>query len=422
MPINTDQSTKLLKKPAIFNKCYEQIEVDALDKSGKNPFFQTLTSHHGTYHLNSQKPVLVMSSNDYLGLATHEKTKTAAINAISIHGTGCSGSRLLNGSNMLHNTLEVSLADYFDIEAAIVFSTGYQANLGVAGSIASKDDIILVDKLNHASIYDGCNMGEGTVVRFKHKDLNHLERMLNKYDSHKCVVYVDGVFSMEGDVSDVAELEDLCLKYNAGLVIDDAHGVGVLGKYGLGTIEFLKHPSSCDILVGTFSKSIGGIGGFAVGDYEVIRYLKYNARSFVFTAALDPGSCASAIEALNIMKSEPLLKRNLWENTINLANGYQDLGVLYHAPTSPILPIFIGDESVAMEICHELLLYNVYVSPVVYPAVPKKQAMLRTNGTSLHTTQDIHNFLNILETVLKRHKIGGERYPSNYYENQCVNI
>jgi 8-amino-7-oxononanoate synthase len=332
----------------------------------------------------------MFGSNSYLGLTNHPKVKEAAKIAVDKYGTGCAGSRFLNGTLDLHVQLEENLAEYFGKEAALVFSTGFQANLGVISCLSGRNDYILIDELDHASIIDGSRLSFSKVIKFKHNDMNSLERQLASLpkDSIKLIV-VDGVFSMEGDIVNLPDLVKVAKKYGATTIIDDAHAVGVIGEKGSGTASHFDMVDDVDFIVGTFSKSLASLGGFVAGDRAAIEYMKHNARSLMFSASIPPASAASALAALDIIKTQPEIIDKLWDNTNYAMKRLLELGFDIGEAESPIIPIYIRDNEKTFLITKILYEEGIFVNPVISPAVKSDSSLLRFSLMSTHTYEQI---------------------------------
>ncbi|HID32437.1 MAG TPA: pyridoxal phosphate-dependent aminotransferase family protein, partial [bacterium (Candidatus Stahlbacteria)] len=319
--------------------------VEMAKSMGYYPYFTPIESVQDRRVKIMGKEVVMIGSNNYLGLTNHPKLKKMAQEAVAKYGTTCSGSRFLNGTLDIHIELERKLAEFFDKDEAIVFSTGFQTNLGIISSLIGKDDYVIIDREDHASIVDGCRLSFGTILKFNHNDMGDLERILKEIpvDKGKLIV-VDGVFSMEGDLARLPEIVDLKNKYQARLLVDDAHGVGVLGERGRGTCEHFDLLDKIDFIMGTFSKSFASLGGFVVGDYKPITYIRHNARSLIFSASMVPASVASALGALEVIKTEPERRVRLKEITERMLNDYKALGLDTGNSCTPIIPIIIGDD------------------------------------------------------------------------------
>ena len=346
----------------------------------------------------------MFGSNNYLGLANDPRMKQAAIDAVKRFGTGVAGSRFLNGNTVLHMELERKLAAFKGREAAIIYATGYQMNLGVIAALVGKGDFAVIDKLDHASILDGCRLSQGEIRRFKHNNPADLERVLKEIGPrHGKLVIVDGVFSMEGDIAPIPELSRICRKYGARFMVDDAHASGVLGKRGHGTCEhFGLTRKDVDLVVGTCSKSFASVGGFAAGDADIIHYIQHLSRSMIFSAALPPASVAAISKAIDIIDAEPERIKKLWDNSKYLMKCFGDMGLNTGETQTPIIPIVIGDNEKTFRLWRMLYDNGLFTNPVVSPAVPPKRSLLRVVATATHTREQLDRALNIFETCAKK--------------------
>jgi len=375
-----------------------------VEKLGLYPYFRTIESEQDTVVKIDGKDVMMFGSNSYLGLTTHPKLKEASKAAIDKYGSGCAGSRFLNGTLDLHLELEEKLADYVGKEGALVFSTGFQVNLGVISSIPGRHDYIIIDELDHACIIDGARLSFAKVLKYKHNDMAALEKLLAKLPENAIkLIAVDGVFSMEGDVANLPEIVKLSEKYNANIFVDDAHGLGVMGPMGRGTSHHFGLEDKVDLIMGTFSKSLASIGGFIASDNTTINYLKHNARSLIFSASIAPANAASVIAALELIQQEPERIDKLWENThfameLLNAKGF-DTG---HSCT-PIIPILIRDDFKTFELTKLLLEEgNVFVNPVVSPAVPSTSSLIRYSLMATHSKDQIESSIDQIYKIAKK--------------------
>ena len=374
----------------------------AIDQ-GIYPFFLPLEETEGTEVVINGRRLIMLGSNNYLGLTTHPKVKEAAIKAIKEYGTSCTGSRFMNGTLKLHKKLEEKLAEFLHKEAALVFSTGYQTNLGTISALISKGDIAITDKEDHASIIDGCRLSQGEMKRFKHNDMEDLEKVLASCsDNAGKLVIVDGVFSMAGDIAPLPEIVKLCEKYGARLMVDDAHSIGVLGDHGRGTANHFGLEDKVDIIMGTFSKSFASLGGFIAGDEDVIFYIQHTARSFIFSASMSPANTAAALAALEVMQEEPERIDHLWKIANRMREGLKSLGFDIGNSCTPIIPIYIRDRWKTIYMWKELFDLGVYCNPVLPPGVPPNQSLLRTSYMATHTEEQIHRALEIFEKAGKK--------------------
>jgi 8-amino-7-oxononanoate synthase len=357
---------------------------------GIYPYYHPLESGQDTEVLIGGKKVLMFGSNSYLGLTNHPKLIEAARQALDKYGTGASGSRLMNGNLDLHEELEYQLAEYTGKAAAAVFSTGFQANLGTISALAGRNDFIIMDENNHASIIEGSRLSFAKSMKYRHNSMVSLEHCLRKTDPKQVVlIVVDGVFSMEGDIAPLDKICRLAEKYSASVMVDDAHALGVLGINGSGTASHFEVSNKVDLIMGTFSKSLASLGGFVAGDFDTINYLKHNARSLLFSAGIPPASAAVVLKALQIIREEPERREKLWDNThyAHQALIQQDFNI--GESQTPIIPIFVGDEQNTFIFSTLLMAEGVYVNPIIHPAVKKEQAVLRFSLMATHTKQQI---------------------------------
>jgi 8-amino-7-oxononanoate synthase len=387
----------------IFEKAYLYDLADKAREAGIYPYFRVIQSDQDTKVIMNGQKVLMLGSNSYLGLTNHPYVKKKAIKAIEKYGTGCAGSRFLNGTLDIHLELEDRLAALVGKEASLVFATGYQANLGAISAIASgKNDIIVTDKLDHASILDGIKMSFGKMVRYNHADMNHLEKVLKLHKAHPKVIVTDGIFSMDGDIANLPAITFLAEKYGARVIVDDAHAVGVLSKDGGGTAKHFGLTEKADLVVGTFSKSLASVGGFVAGEKKVIDFIKHNARSLIFSASLPPGSAGSVMGALDIMEKEPERIERLWENTAFMLDGFKKLGFNTGHAETPIIPVIVGDDYQCFRMWKMLEEANIFVNPTVSPAVPKGQALIRTSFMATHKKDELEYALDKFEEAGKQ--------------------
>jgi 8-amino-7-oxononanoate synthase len=381
----------------ILKKCYEFDRAKKAIESGLYPFFQPLESTEGTEVVMNGRKVIMLGSNNYLGLTFHPRVKAAAQKAIDDFGTSPTGSRLINGTLSIHVELEKRLAAFMGKPAALVFSTGMQTNLGAISALIGKNDVVITDKEDHASIVDGCRLGIGEIKRFVHGDLDQLDRILAKIPQDKgTLVVVDGVFSMGGDIVDLPKLVGICKARGARLYVDDAHSVGVLGG-GRGTAAHFNLIDDVDLTMGTFSKSFASLGGFVVGDTDVIDYIKHFARSFIFSASLPAPLVMAAMTALDIMENEPEHIERLWENAHFMMKSYRELGFNIGNTQTPIIPIIVHDDEKCFRLWKEVYEGGVYTNPVIAPAVPEGHALLRTSYMASHTKSQLTRALDVFE-------------------------
>ncbi len=389
---------------SIFDKCIQYYPiVERAKRTGFYPYFRAIDSEPDRRVIIKGKELLMFGSNNYLGLTTHPKLKKAAIDAIEKYGTGCTGSRFLNGTLDLHEELEAKLADFFGKEDCIVFSTGFQTNLGTVSAIARKGDVLITDKLDHASIVDGCRLSFGAVKRYPHNSMKDLNKVLHgiKKDAGKLIV-VDGIFSMEGDIADLPGIVKLAKEYGAQVMVDDAHAIGVLGEHGAGTAEHFGLEDSVDLIMGTFSKSFATIGGFIVGEKKVITFIRHQARALIFSASIPPPAAATVLAALEIIKQEPERRKKLWHNTNKMLKGLKEIGYDIGSSETPIIPLMIGDDTKTINFWHELYENGIFANPIIPPAVPPGRSLIRTSYMATHTDEDLAEALDIYKKVGKK--------------------
>jgi 8-amino-7-oxononanoate synthase len=378
--------------------------------AGLYPYFREIESDQDTVVDINGKKVLMFGSNSYLGLTNHPKIKEAAIKATEKYGTGCAGSRFLNGTLDIHIQLEERLAELVGKDAALCYSTGFQVNLGVVSVLAGRNDYIILDELDHASIIEGSRLSFAKVMKYSHNDMNSLESKLKLCQPGRIkLIVVDGIFSMEGDIVKLPEIVALAEKYEASIMVDDAHALGVLGKHGEGTAAHFGLTNKVDLIMGTFSKSMASLGGFIAADKEVINFIKHNSRSLIFSASMTPASAATVLAAIEIMVSEPERLKNLWDLTHYTQNLFKEMGFDTGITESPIIPLFVRDDIKALQLTQLLLEEGVFVNPVISPAVPKEDCLIRFSLMATHTRAQIDEavekitrvakMLNILEAV-----------------------
>lgn len=388
----------------IFEKCYKYTSAKEAMAEGIYPYFHALESGQDTEVIIDGKRTIMLGSNNYLGLTSDGRVKEAAKAATEQFGTGCSGSRFLNGTLTLHNQLEEKLVKFVRKEAALTFSTGFQTNLGIISCIAGRNDYIISDRGNHASLVDGCRLSFAKNVKFKHNDMEDLERVLKfTYKEAAKLIVVDGLFSMEGDIARLPEIVKLAKRYNARIMVDDAHGFGVMGEHGRGTAEYFGLEDEIDIIMSTFSKSLASLGGFIAASEEVIHYVKHHSRPFIFSASIPPANAASALRALEILEQEPQRIRKLWDNAGYMRLGLRELGIPVGKSETPILPVMTYEDYRTFVIAKRLLQEGVYVNPVVSPAVKAGESLLRTSYTATHTREQLDFALSAFERVIHAH-------------------
>ncbi len=381
--------------------------------AGLYPYFRVIQSEQDTEVMIDGKPILMFGSNSYLGLTNHPKVKEAAIKAIEKYGTGCAGSRFLNGTLSIHIELEEKLAHYLKREACLLYSTGFQANLGTLAPLVSRHDYVLIDERVHASIIDATRLSFGKVLKFRHNDMEDLEKMMARLDPAVMkFVVVDGIFSMEGDITKLPDIVRLSKKYNGVTVVDDAHAVGVIGEMGIGTGSHYGINDSVDIQIGTFSKSFASLGGFIASSHDIIDYLKHTSRSLIFSASMTPASAASVIAAIDILQSEPERIDQLWENTNHSMDRLRELGFEIGHTESPIIPVYIRDNNKTFAFSKMCFDAGLFINPVVSPAVPSEESLIRFSLMATHTTAQIDRAINIMyECGIKLGILESEKEP-----------
>ena len=358
--------------------------------AGIYPYFRMIESDQDTEVMISGKKVLMFGSNAYLGLTNHPKVKEAAIEAIKKYGTGCAGSRFLNGTLDIHIQLEKRLAEFVGKEDAIVYSTGFQVNLGVVSCLTGREDYILWDELDHASIIEGHRLSFSTKLKYKHNDMDSLEKQLQKCEPDKVkLIVIDGVFSMEGDIAKLPEIVALAKKYNASIMVDEAHGLGVFGKQGRGVCDHFGVTDDIDLIMGTFSKSLASIGGFVAGDASVINWLRHNARSYIFQASNTPAATAAAREALHIIMNEPERQQRLWDITNYALKKFRDAGFEIGETESPIIPLYVRDAEKTFIVTKMAFDEGIFINPVIPPACAPQDTLVRVALMATHTKEQV---------------------------------
>ncbi|MBN1421370.1 MAG: aminotransferase class I/II-fold pyridoxal phosphate-dependent enzyme [Planctomycetes bacterium] len=396
----------------IFQKCLEYTDARRARELGVYPYFRPISSGQLPRVEMGGRSVVMMGSNSYLGLTMHPEVRRAAAEAAETYGTGCSGSRFLNGTLEIHVQLEQELAEFMGKQKALLFSTGFFANLGTISGLAGRSDRIFIDAMNHASIIDGCRLSFGKIVKYQHNDAADLEEKLKATESSiGRLIVTDGVFSMEGDLADLPSLVRLRKDYGARLMVDDAHGIGVMGDHGRGTAEHYGLESEVDIVMGTFSKSFASIGGFVAADEAVIEYLMHHSRALIFSASLPPSAVATVRAALRILREHPEIRKKLWTNTHAMKRGLEELGFRTGPTQTPIIPVIVGADMTAFQMCKALESEGVFVNPVISPAVPPGKALIRVSLMASHESADIEFALEKFEVVGRRLGLIGEGVP-----------
>ena len=393
------------RKASVFDKCRSYDVPDRLIAAGVFPYFRVIESAQDPEVRIGGRSLVMLGSNNYLGLTNHPKVKEAAAQAVVRYGSGCAGSRFLNGTLGIHVELEEKLARFMGKEAAVTFSTGFQVNLGAIACLVERGDIVYLDKQDHACIIDGARLSFGTTKKFAHNDAGDLRRLMDDGGRKGRLIVVDGVFSMEGDIANLPEIVDVAQQFGAGVMVDDAHGLGVLGRRGRGTAEHFGLEDDVDLVMGTFSKSLASIGGFICGEAELIHFIKHRARTLIFSAAPPPASVAAASAAVDIIEKEPDRRERLWKNTRFMMDGLKSLGFDTGASATPVIPIIVGDDMDAFGMSKRLEEEGIFVNPVVSPATPKGRALLRTSYMATHTEEHLARALDALEKVGREFRV-----------------
>ncbi|MCD6555379.1 MAG: pyridoxal phosphate-dependent aminotransferase family protein [Anaerolineae bacterium] len=383
----------------LFEKCYNFTAAREVMKSGLYPYFIPLDDTEGTEVTVGDHRLIMIGSNNYLGLTADPRVRQAAVDAVRRYGTSCTGSRFLNGTLALHKELEERLAAFVGKEAALAFSTGYQTNVGTISALVGRGDVVITDREDHASIVDGCRLAFGRMLRFHHNDVADLERVLRNAppEAGKLVV-VDGVFSMGGDIAPLPDIVDVCARYDARLMVDDAHSIGVLGQ-GRGTAAHFGITARVDLIMGTFSKSFASLGGFIAGDTDVIHYVQHHARSLIFSASMPAANVAVCLAALDIMESEPERYTRLQEIGDKMRAGFRALGFNVGETQTPIIPVIIGDDMRTFQMWKALFDAGIYTNAVISPAVPPGMQLLRTSYMATHTDEQLDRVLEVFGEV-----------------------
>ncbi len=381
----------------LFEKCRKFSAAKEVMAAGLYPYFHVVESEQSPEVIVEGKKMIMLGSNNYLGLTSHPKVKEAAIEAVKKYGSGCAGSRFLNGTLDIHVELEKKLASFFRKDAALTFSTGYQTNLGIISALAGRDDAVVIDKLDHASIVDACRLSFAEVKKFKHNDMDSLEYILKECGGRGKLVVVDGVYSMEGDIAPLPDIIKVCRKYGARLMVDDAHGIGVLGRTGRGTAEHFGLEKEVDVIMGTYSKSMASIGGFVAADEDVIHYMKHTSRPLIFSASPPPASVAAVIAALDIVDREPERRERLWHNSRKMMGALKQMGYDTGVAETPIIPLVMGEMERTFLMWKILYDDGVFVNPVVPPATLPGRCLIRTSYMATHTDEMLDRVLGVIE-------------------------
>ena len=400
-------------EPSLFEKCHRFFDPSGdyakIKRADLYPYFRPIEESEGTQAVMDGEEVIMAGSNNYLGLTEDPRVKEAAKEAVDTYGTGCTGSRFLNGTLDMHLELENRLANFMGKEKAVLFSTGYMTNEGVLQSVAGRNDIIFSDKDNHACIVQGTKTSLADTRRYRHNDMEHLRGMLERADEEHPdagkLIATDGVFSMSGKIARVPDLLDLAEEFDAALMLDDAHAIGVIGDGGRGSASTFGLKDEVDLITGTFSKSFASIGGFCVGDRNVIEYIRHEASTHIFSASMPPSTVATVLKCLDILESEPERLDRLEEVSDYMRSGFRDLGFDVWDSETPIIPVVVGDMEQCFRFWRDLLAEGVFVNAVVPPAVPKGQSLMRTSYMATHTDEELDQILDAFHKVGKKHGI-----------------
>ncbi len=387
----------------IFNKCYEFTRADEAIAMGIYPYFMPIQEVKGNKVIVDGREMIMVGSNNYLGLLDHPRVMKAAQDAVQKYGVATCGSRFLNGTLDIHVELEERLAKFTGKETALAFSTGFQTNQGIISTLIGKGDAVITDRMVHASIVDACRLSYGNVYKYKHNDMDDLERQLASLGKNTGrLIAVDGVYSMEGDLTNLPGVVEIAKKYNAKVMVDDAHGFGVMGKNGRGTCEHFGVEDDVDLVMGTFSKSFASLGGFVAGDKKVISYIKHFARALIFSASITPASVATVLATLDIIENEPERRERLWSITKNMKARIQDLGYNTGPTETPIIPLVIGADELAFMFWKLIKDEGLFTNPVIYPAVPKGKALIRTSYSATHSDEQLDKVIATFEKCGKQ--------------------
>lgn len=390
--------------PDLFSKIYKFTRAKTVKALGYYPYYPKISVSEGTEVVISGQKKIMLGSNNYLGLSTHPEVIEAGIKALKKFGSGLTGSRLLNGNVLLHEELEDKIASLVGKERSLVYSTGYGVNLGVIAALTKIDSLIFSDQFNHASIIDGGRFSDASVVRYRHNDMKDLENKLQKHESTEGrLIVTDGLFSMEGDLADLPGIFKIGRKNGARIMVDEAHSIGVFGDHGAGTVEHFNLSDDIDLIMGTFSKSLGSIGGFIAAEDAVIEYLRHHSRTIIFSAALPPVNVATVMKALEIIQKEPVWREKLWENTEFMRSSLKYMGFDLGDSVSPVIPVIVGEDFSTFKVWRDLFNEGVYTNPVIAPAVPKGRGILRTSYMATHTRDQLEFCLE------KFYKVGKKR-------------
>ncbi|MGC9362061.1 MAG: aminotransferase class I/II-fold pyridoxal phosphate-dependent enzyme [Candidatus Syntrophosphaera sp.] len=390
---------------SLLDKCYSYQDARQAIARGHYPYFRVISSEQDTEVICDGKKMLMMGSNSYLGLTNHPRVIEEAVKALRKYGSGCAGSRFLNGTLDIHIELEAELAKFVGKEASLAYPTGYQANVGCISALVAKNEYMITDKYDHASIIDGCFLSPGKMLRFNHNDMKSLEQVLTRIEGENSLIIVDGIFSMEGDIADLPSIAALAKEHGASLMVDEAHSLGVLGKTGAGAAEHFGLVEESDIIMGTFSKSLASVGGFIAASEEVIHYLKHKSRALIFSASLPPASTASVLEALKIIEEEPERIEKLWDNTNYMLSEFKSMGYDTGTSCTPVIPLHVGDMDTAFGMWKRLGDEGVFINPVIPPAVPPNSCLIRCSFMATHTRDQLDFALDKFRSIGKELRI-----------------
>ena len=397
---NTEESAA--PRSPIFEKCDRFTKAEELRHLGLYPYFRMIESAQDTEVTIDGRRMLMLGSNSYMGLTNDPRIKEAALDATRRYGTGCAGSRFLNGTLDIHIQLEEKIAEWMGKESCIVFTTGYQTNLGVISALVGREDNVFIDRTDHASIVDGARLGFGKVHKFIHNDISDLDRMLEMSNAKGKLIVVDGIYSMEGDIAKLPDIVRVARKHQAGILVDDAHSVGVLGHSGNGTSDHFGLTDRVEIIAGTFSKSLASIGGYVAADKAMIDYLKHHARALIFSASMAPSCVAAASKSIDIIRDEPERRENLWRNTNFMIDSFRSMGFDTGDSETPIIPLVIGDMEKCFAMWRMLHDAGIFVNPVVSPATPPSRSLIRVSVMATHTIDQLTRALEIIEGISRK--------------------
>lgn len=394
-------------KLGIFNKCYDFTAADEVREMGIYPFFREISSAPDNEVTINGKQVIMIGSNNYLGLTNHPKVIERVHKAVDKYGSGCTGSRFLNGTLDIHVELEEKLAQYMGTEAALIFSTGFMTNLGTISTLVGKNELVFTDRGDHASIVDGCRLSFGQVVKYKHNDMDDLARLISKFDKNASkIIVTDGVFSMEGDIVKLPRLTEIADEHNAGVLVDDAHSIGILGDNGRGTAEHYHLENKIDLVMGTFSKSFASIGGYIAGNRPIIEYVKHFSRPLIFSASIPPAAVATVLATLEIIQEEPERRTRLWEISNRMHGEFASMGFDLGVSETPIIPIYVRENTMenmkTFKFWRMLTDEGLFTNPVIPPAIAPNQSLIRTSFTATHTDDQLDKVLDIFYRAGKK--------------------